>query len=227
MNCIERRAVSPTGGRAGLSRGAGPVTLQPGVPASTAKAALRTTVSVARHRKSATSRAEVAAAIARAFMGFFDAAPLSSGNQPTVVAIYLSVGNEPGTGPLITVLRRRSITTMVPVLRASRDLDWAIASDDHHVQGLRGTRQPDTPTLGPAAIADATIVLVPALAVDRQGNRLGRGGGSYDRALARVPNDRLVLAVVHDDEVLAAVPTEGHDRPVGGALTPSGVLRFR
>lgn len=71
----------------------------------------------------------------------------------------------------------------------------------------------------------ADVVLAPALAVDRLGRRLGRGGGSFDRALARV-DPRRALAVVYDDEVLDHIPAEPHDQRVGGALTPSALLRF-
>jgi 5-formyltetrahydrofolate cyclo-ligase len=85
---------------------------------------------------------------------------------------------------------------------------------------------PDGTPLGLDAITDADVILVPALAVDVSGHRLGRGGGSYDRALTRVRPGQTVLGVVHDDEVLDAVPFEPHDRTVEGALTPSGVRYF-
>jgi 5-formyltetrahydrofolate cyclo-ligase len=68
--------------------------------------------------------------------------------------------------------------------------------------------------------------VVPALAVDRRGSRLGRGGGSYDRALARVPAGRPVLALLYDGECPEVVPTEPHDRRVTVAVTPHAVLRF-
>ncbi len=70
-------------------------------------------------------------------------------------------------------------------------------------------------------------MLVPALAAGRDGVRLGQGGGFYDRALADLPphpEGPLVVAVVHDDELLAAgeVPSAPHDRRVDAVLTPSG-----
>ena len=137
------------------------------------------------------------------------------------------MGAEPGTGPLIRVLAEQGIRTLVPVLTETAELDWtAIAPGGVIRAGLRGTVEPDGPRLGLDAVASASIVLVPAVAVDSHGHRLGRGGGSYDRALERVGSDALVLAVVHDDEVLDAVPVEAHDRPVHGALTPRGVLFF-
>ncbi len=76
----------------------------------------------------------------------------------------------------------------------------------------------------------AGLVLVPALAVDRRGVRMGRGGGSYDRVLARLaaPGRRpLVVALLHDGEIVDEVPAEPHDRAVDAALTPgSGFTRF-
>jgi len=78
-----------------------------------------------------------------------------------------------------------------------------------------------------AAIGSADAVLVPALAVANDGTRLGRGGGSYDRALARVPVGTPVWVLLYDDEVGVSVPVEPHDRLVTGAATPSGIVRLR
>jgi 5-formyltetrahydrofolate cyclo-ligase len=171
------------------------------------KAELRREVLASRARRPPSERTAVAAALAQVFSGAFGDR-LSAG---FVVAAYLSLGGEPGTGPLMSVLAGTRV--IVPVLLPDRDLDWTLTED------------PDA-SLGLDAIADASVVLVPALAVDRNGHRLGRGGGSYDRALTRVRQEQPVLAVVHDDEVLEAVPVEHHDVSVDGALTPSGVLWF-
>ena len=84
--------------------------------------------------------------------------------------------------------------------------------------GPRGLLQPPGPRLGVDAIRNATLVVVPALAVDRSGRRLGRGGGSYDRVLARLSAGVLTVALLNDEELLDAVPAEAHDRPVGAAL---------
>jgi 5-formyltetrahydrofolate cyclo-ligase len=209
-----------------------------------AKTLLRADLLATRRRRSAEDRAAVAAALARSLestltarlRGDLPSADLPSADLPSVdlpsvdlpsVAAYLSVGAEPGTGPLVGVLAERGIRTIVPVLTETAELDWtAIAPGQAIRAGLRGTVEPDGPLLGVDAVAAASIVLVPAVAVDSRGHRLGRGGGSYDRALERVGSDALVLAVVHDDEVLDAVPVEAHDRPVHGALTPGGVLYF-
>jgi 5-formyltetrahydrofolate cyclo-ligase len=83
-------------------------------------------------------------------------------------------------------------------------------------------REPAGCPLGPDAVARADLVLVPALAVDRAGVRLGRGGGSYDRALARVAAKTLVVALLYDGEVHDALPAEAHDRVVSAVLSPAG-----
>jgi len=78
------------------------------------------------------------------------------------------------------------------------------------------------------AASGCAVVLVPALAIDRAGFRLGQGGGYYDRLLADVPRHAdggpLLVAVVHDDELLDALPHEPHDRPVDAVLTPTAYL---
>jgi 5-formyltetrahydrofolate cyclo-ligase len=80
---------------------------------------------------------------------------------------------------------------------------------------------------GVDAIRTAALVIVPALAVDRStGVRLGQGGGSYDRALARVGPNVPTVALLHDGELLDGVPAEPHDRPVRHAALPGGIVRL-
>ncbi|MFJ2575400.1 5-formyltetrahydrofolate cyclo-ligase [Kitasatospora aureofaciens] len=142
------------------------------------------------------------------------------------VAAYVSVGAEPGTGPLLDALRARGVRVLLPVLLADNDLDWAVYEGaDALAPAGRGLLEPVGPRLGPEAVTDAAVVLLPGLAVDRHGLRLGRGGGSYDRVLARLERAgaRPVLAVLlYEHELLAEVPGESHDRPVDVAVTPSG-----
>ena len=68
--------------------------------------------------------------------------------------------------------------------------------------------------------------LVPALAVDARGYRLGRGGGSYDRALARVGEQVPTIALLYDDELLPSVPIEPHDQRVRVVARPGSGLIF-
>ena len=82
---------------------------------------------------------------------------------------------------------------LLPVLRADDDLDWATYEGELAV-GRRGTVEPPGPRLGVDAIGTCDLVLVPALLVDRDGYRLGKGAGAYDRALARATG--LTVALV-------------------------------
>jgi 5-formyltetrahydrofolate cyclo-ligase len=142
------------------------------------------------------------------------------------VAAYVPVGTEPG-GPDLPARLAEHARVLLPVLLPSGDLDWA-AFDGELAAGPRGLLEPASARLGPAAIRSASLVLVPALAVDRRGMRLGRGGGSYDRALDRLADTTaLVVALLHEDELLPVVPAEPHDRPVHGVVRPSGFVSLR
>jgi 5-formyltetrahydrofolate cyclo-ligase len=141
-------------------------------------------------------------------------APLARG----VVAAFVPLAEEPG--PRDPHSTRFSV--LLPVLLPDNDLDWAVF-DGALTPGRFGLREPVGPRLGVSAVLDADLLLVPALAVDPLGRRLGRGGGSYDRVLARVAGAVPALAVVDEAEVVPAVPVEPHDRRVQGYLTPAGV----
>jgi 5-formyltetrahydrofolate cyclo-ligase len=137
------------------------------------------------------------------------------------IAAYVPSVREPG-GPGLPMLLAPLGRVLLPVLLPDGDLDWAPFSGAL-VPGRPGLREPPGARLGVDAIRSADLVLVPALAVDRRGMRLGRGGGSYDRALARLaPGAPLIVALLNEDELVEKVPAEPHDRPVHGVLTPSG-----
>lgn len=209
-----------------------PADLTPG-----GKSALRARLLAARAGRSNEERTAAARAIA-------EHARDHVGTGPGTVAAYLSVGSEPPTGPLLAALAEAGKRLIVPVLGHDQDLDWADYTPGDPVRdGLRRTIHPHGPLLGADALALADMIIVPALAVDRRGRRLGRGGGSYDRALARLSDVRPngptgiaaaearsagveVLAVVFADEMLDELPAEPHDRNVDGALTPAGVTIF-
>lgn len=148
--------------------------------------------------------------------------------RAATIAAYISLSNEPGTGPLVEQLHALGRRIILPVLMPDNDLDWAVYQGPTELApASRGLLEPTGPRLGPEAVATADIVLCPGLAVDRDGIRLGRGGGSYDRALSRVPVGTFVCTVLYDEEILARVPAEEHDRPVTAVVTPNGVTRFR
>ncbi|WP_312855853.1 5-formyltetrahydrofolate cyclo-ligase [Nocardioides stalactiti] len=147
--------------------------------------------------------------------------------RAATVACYVSVGTEPGTSALLDALVTAGKRVIVPVLLPDNDLDWATYRGATSLAPAgRGLLEPVGERLGPDAVATADVVLVPGLAVSPRGQRLGRGGGSYDRALARMPLGTFTCVLLYDDETGHAVPTEPHDRLVTAAATPSGILRF-
>ncbi|MDR1187619.1 MAG: 5-formyltetrahydrofolate cyclo-ligase [Bifidobacteriaceae bacterium] len=147
-------------------------------------------------------------------------------------AAYLSMADEPPVGGLLQLLAAREIRLLVPAPGPSfRELAWAEVETatcalPAAVPGVLPS--PPGPRLDPSALARCRLILAPALAVDRSGTRLGRGGGWYDRALAWADPDALVLGVCFPWELLPAgsLPREPHDRPVHGALTGLGVTLF-
>lgn len=118
---------------------------------------------------------------------------------------------------------------LLPVLLADNDLDWAPYEGAYRlVRAGRGLLEPDGGRLGPEAVLEADAVLLPGLAADGRGMRLGRGGGSYDRVLARlaaVSAHPALVVLLYDDEVVAQVPEEPHDHPVDVVVTPASVRR--
>jgi 5-formyltetrahydrofolate cyclo-ligase len=181
----------------------------------TTKAAARAVLLAARRsrtdRDSADARVRAALALLAADLG--------------TVAGYVPLPNEPGGALLPGVLASACRRLLLPVVRPDLDLDWAVHDGSFAPAGF-GLREPAGPRLGPDAITGAELVVVPAVAVDRTGVRLGRGGGSYDRALARVGPGTLLVAVVYPEELVDRLPAEPHDVRVHAALTPDGVIRF-
>jgi 5-formyltetrahydrofolate cyclo-ligase len=189
--------------------------------AAAAKAGLRAGVLATRSALSGAERNHAASSITAAVL------ILPEVRAAGTVAAYLSIGTEPSTAELLDALRSRDVRLLVPVLRDDLDLEWAIYENRTRLSpGPRGLWVPDGERLGVAAVADADVVIAPALAVGPDGSRLGRGGGSYDRALARVGPGRPVVALLYDGELALDVPAEPHDRRVTIAVIPAGVSRF-
>ena len=175
----------------------------------TDKDALRALARERRQAMSVESREQARAAIRRHVLARLAASELPAGS---IVAGYEPLRTEPGSTALLTALAVAGYQVLLPITLADRDLDWRLTSNP-------------TP-LGPTAIADAAAVLLPAYAVDHQGNRLGRGGGSYDRALARLAANTVTAALLFADELVESVLIEAWDRPVGNVVTPAGWLKL-
>jgi 5-formyltetrahydrofolate cyclo-ligase len=185
------------------------------------KAALRKQLLASRSARSPDERREAASRIRDVLLD------LPQLQMAGTVAAYYSVGAEPGTRGLVYALWKRGTYVVLPRLQPGGDLDWAsYEGPDSLVPGPRGLQEPQEKPRGVNTIARADVVLVPALAVDRAGNRLGRGGGSYDRALARVGPLIPVIALLYDAELLSHLPAESHDTPVRAVVRPEAGITW-
>jgi 5-formyltetrahydrofolate cyclo-ligase len=138
------------------------------------------------------------------------------------LAAFVPDPSEPGSGRLPDAYAELGARILLPIIpSAGRILDWAVYTGELE-PGRFGLSQPVGSRLGATAIQEADAVVVPALAVDGFGFRLGRGGGYYDRALAHARPDAVLVTVVFDDERVDELPREVHDRPVTAVVTPSG-----
>jgi 5-formyltetrahydrofolate cyclo-ligase len=190
-------------------------------PLEAAKLALRDQLVTARGRLALAEIAARARAVADLLLATEEV------RRAATVAAYVSVGREPGSGVLLEALTAAGKRVILPLLLPDNDLDWATyAGADSLVPAGRGLLEPATPPLGVDAVATADVVVVPGLAVDHTGLRLGRGGGSYDRALGRVPVGTFTCVLLNDDEVLDQVPAARHDRRVAAAVTERRLIRF-
>lgn len=186
------------------------------------KAALRRQIRRARSGLAESERATAGRQLRDAVLG------LPEAQMAGTVAAYYSVGTEPDTRGLVFALWKRGSYVLLPLLRPDGDLDWAsYEGPDSLAAGPRGLLEPVEPPRGAAAITSADLIIVPALAADLGGARLGQGGGCYDRALARVGPAVLTVALLYDGELLAGIPAGPADRPVRAVAQPGrGITRL-
>jgi len=205
------------------------VTLPPSIDVR--KAELREQVRARRRARSLSDRAEVDRRLAVRLGSVQQVAELVADPGSGCVTAYASYGTEPRTGRLRGLLELSGVRVLLPVIRPDGGL--AFAWDTGAVgEGSISPGIPE-PTTDPVAESmtdlvglGCRVVLVPALAVDLRGNRIGKAGGYYDRLFAQL--DRIDpamhpwrVAVVHDDDVVDEIPTEPHDRGVDAILTPT------
>lgn len=187
--------------------------MDPGTTA-VAKDELREGLLFRRRARSTAKRATAADAVATALVNGL--------RGVRTLAAFVPDPSEPGAGRLPDAYAELGARVLLPVIPSEgRILDWAIYTGELE-RGRFGLSHPVGPRLGSTAIAEADAVVVPALAVDRSGIRLGRGGGYYDRALVHARPDAVLVTVVFDDERVDELPREDHDRPVTAVVTPSG-----
>jgi 5-formyltetrahydrofolate cyclo-ligase len=179
-----------------------------------AKAALREQFLARRRARPAPQRAAAAAAVMSSLVRGL------AGTR--TLAAYIPDETEPGAGRLPAAYTQLGARVLLPIVPADgRELIWAVDTG-RLAPGRFGRLEPVGPRLGPTAIGAADVVVCPALAVDRRGVRLGRGGGYYDRALVHARADAVLVALVFDEELVDELPAEEHDRRVDAVVTPSG-----
>lgn len=197
-----------------------------------AKAGLRTRVRGRRRERDATERSRLSEAAVEhlwTWLGPRIAARAAAG-EDTTVATVLPMPTEPDTAGLRSRLHAAGARVLVPVTAEGRRMDWAVWSPG--VATARSAHAPvDEPVgerLPTDALGTAAALIMPGLAVDGTGRRLGQGGGYYDRALAGLPAELPRVVLLFPDEVLPAgdVPTEATDRPVHGVATADGLMWF-
>ncbi|MET0974454.1 MAG: 5-formyltetrahydrofolate cyclo-ligase [Leifsonia sp.] len=142
------------------------------------------------------------------------------------VACYLSTQYEPDTRPYINWAESQGIRVLFPISREDGLLDWTVGEAQVETEGIYGMPEAVGELLGPIAINDVDLIVVPASAVDASGMRMGWGRGYFDKTLGSMEKCPPVFAVVYDWEVIDHVPRERHDAPVDGAVTPTRILAF-
>lgn len=142
------------------------------------------------------------------------------------ISCYLSAPNEPNTRPFVNWAEKQGIRVLFPVSRDDGLLDWTVGEDEVEFEGISGVPEAAGELLGPIAINDVDLIIVPAAAIDATGLRMGWGRGYFDKTLGSMEKCPPVYAVVYENEFLDEVPREVHDQPVNGLVTPTRIISF-
>ena len=142
------------------------------------------------------------------------------------LSCYLNTTDEPPTREFIDWAQERGIRVLLPVARDDGLMDWAPYDAGLEAVDSSGMPMPTTEVLGPIAISDVDLMLIPAAAIATDGMRLGWGRGYFDRTLGSLTKRPPVYAVVFDHEVVDSVPRENHDQAVDGVVTPARSISF-
>ncbi len=196
--------------------------------ATASKSALREQLLAARSRVADPARATEARMLAEHLDAFVE----DRVADDSTICAYVPVKTEPGSIEMLDILARRSARVLLPVARTSAEdvplpLRWGEYRPGALTRARWGLLEPPEPWLPASALAEAGLVLVPALAVDRTGVRLGRGRGFYDRSLPNRDPRAWLMAMVRDEELVDELPADPHDVPMTHALTPRrGVIEL-
>lgn len=181
-----------------------------------AKRALRADLRERRHTISAHARETAEAGITAQLDALVERLGARS------ISCYLPTTTEPSTRAFVAGAIARGIRVLLPITRDDGLLDWTVATPDAEVgEGLFGVPEPVGDVLGPIAVNDVDLLVIPAAAVDRHGMRLGWGRGYFDKTIGSMEKCPPVYAVLFDSEFVDDVPRDVHDQPVSGIVTPT------
>ncbi|MGN6762164.1 MULTISPECIES: 5-formyltetrahydrofolate cyclo-ligase [unclassified Leifsonia] len=184
------------------------------------KRALRAELRERRQNQTTTERETATAGITRNLVD------LATDLSARSLSAYLSTPTEPDTRPFLNWAHEQGMRVLLPVSREDGLLDWTTGDGESETEGLFGLPEAVGDLLGPIAINDVDLILVPAAAVDATGMRMGWGRGYFDKTLGSMEKCPPVYAVVFDGELVDEVPRERHDQPVDGAVTPTRIVQF-
>ncbi|WP_426624890.1 5-formyltetrahydrofolate cyclo-ligase [Leifsonia sp. McL0607] len=184
------------------------------------KRALRAELRERRQNLTSTERQAATAGITRNLID------LATDLSARAVACYLPTTIEPDTRPFVNWAVGQGVRVLLPVSREDGLLDWTSGDGETETEGLFGMPEAVGELLGPIAINDVDLIVVPAAAVDATGMRMGWGRGYFDKTLGSMEKCPPVYAVVFDGELVNDVPRERHDQPVDGAVTPTRIVQF-
>jgi 5-formyltetrahydrofolate cyclo-ligase len=190
-----------------------------------AKRALRAQVGARRAALSPRALAEASTA-ARAHLTRFAPVAAALARPGAIVALYAARRDELDPWPLVPADAPPVRCAFPRVVARGAPLVFHVATPDALVPATFGLREPpaDAPT---APLESASVVVVPGVAFDRQGGRLGYGGGFYDRSLPARATGVWCVGFAHSAQVVPVVPRGPHDREVDALVTEDGVLCFR
>lgn len=184
------------------------------------KRALRAELRERRQNLTTTERSTATAGLTRNLID------LTTDLNARSVACFLSTNIEPDTRPFLNWARTQGLRVLLPISREDGLLDWTTGDGETETEGLFGMPEAVGELLGPIAINDVDLIVVPAAAVDASGMRMGWGRGYFDKTLGSMEKCPPVYAVLFDGELVDEVPRERHDQAVDGVVTPTRIVQF-